>query len=256
MNKQSGSNPSGSERRVAVVTGGARGIGAAISTALARAGYHVAIGYSARRDVADALGESLRAGGGSVSVHQGNVGDPADCRRVAEEVLAAHQRVDVLVNNAGVTVDKTVRRMTIEDWHAVLRVNLSGAFYMTKAVLEPMLERGFGRIVNISSLVGQAGAVGQANYAASKSGLFGFTRSLALEVALKGITVNCVAPGAIETEMLAAVPKAVLDKMLEKIPMKRLGSGEDIARAVVFLVEDAASYITGQIISVNGGWEM
>jgi NAD(P)-dependent dehydrogenase (short-subunit alcohol dehydrogenase family) len=216
----------------------------------------VAIGYSARRETAATLADSLCNDGGTVSIHQGNVGDPKDCRRVIDEVLAAEGRIDVLVNNAGVTVDKTVRKMSIDDWHAVLRVNLSGAFYMTKAVLDQMIEHNFGRIINISSLVGQTGAVGQANYAASKSGLFGFSRSLALEVALKGITVNCVAPGAIETEMLAAVPPNVLEKMVEKIPMRRLGSGEDIARAVSFLAADEAAYITGQIIAVNGGWEM
>lgn len=243
-------------RRVALVTGGARGIGGAISEGLARAGYHVAIGYSARRETAETLAESLRAEGLSISIHQGNVGDPVDCKRVVNEVIEAQKSIDVLVNNAGITVDKTVRRMSIEDWHAVLRVNLSGNFYMTKMVLDQMVERGFGRIINISSLIGQTGAAGQANYAASKSGLFGFSKSLALEVALKGVTVNCVAPGAIDTEMLAAVPKPVLEKMLEKIPVKRLGTGKDIARAVLFLADDDAGYITGQVISVNGGWEM
>ena len=245
-----------SPQRVALVTGGARGIGAAISEGLARAGYHVAIGYSSRRETAEKLAESLRADGRSISIHQGNVGDPADCKRVVSEVVEAHKSIDVLVNNAGITVDKTVRRMSIEDWHAVLRVNLSGNFYMTKMVLDQMIERGFGRIINISSLVGQTGAVGQANYAASKSGLFGFSKSLALEVALKGVTVNCVAPGAIDTEMLAAVPKPLLEKMIEKIPVRRLGSGKDIARTVLFLADDDAGYITGQVISVNGGWDM
>lgn len=243
-------------RRVALVTGGARGIGAAISEGLAKAGYHVAIGYSARRETAEQLAETLRVNGGSVSIHQGNVGDPEDCKRVVSEVVEQHKTLDVLINNAGVTLDKTVRRMSIDDWHAVLRVNLSGSFYMTKAVLDPMVERGFGRIINISSIVGQNGAMGQANYAASKSGLFGFSKSLALEVATKGVTVNCVAPGAIDTEMLAAVPKPVLEEMLRKIPVKRLGSGKDIARAVLFLADDDAGYITGQVISVNGGWEM
>lgn len=243
-------------RRVALVTGGARGIGAAISSELAQAGYHVAIGYSSRREIAESLAQRLREQGASVSIHQGNVGDPGDCKRVVDEVMTAQMRVDILINNAGITVDKTVRKMTIEDWHAVLRVNLSGAFYMTKMVLEQMIERGFGRIINISSLVGQTGAVGQANYAASKSGLFGFSQSLALEVATKGITVNCVAPGAIETEMLAAVPKSLIERMLEKIPVKRLGTGKDIARAVAWLAHDEAGYVTGQVVSVNGGWEM
>jgi NAD(P)-dependent dehydrogenase (short-subunit alcohol dehydrogenase family) len=175
---------------------------------------------------------------------------------VAEEVLATHGRIDILVNNAGITVDKTVRKMTVDDWHAVLRVNLSGAFYMTKAVLEHMLERSFGRIVNISSLVGETGAVGQANYAASKAGLFGFTKTLALEVARKGITVNCVAPGYTETDMVAAVPKDVLDRIVGGIPVQRLARPEEIARAVLFLTDDDAGYITGAVIPVNGGVDM
>src|SRR6202011_5992640 len=150
-------------------------------------------------------------------------------------------RVDYLVNNAGVTVDKTVRKMTVDDWHAVLRVNLSGAFYMTKAVLDHMLGRGSGRVVNISSAIGETGNIGQANYAASKSGLFGFTKSLALETARKGITVNCVAPGFTDTEMVAAVPKEALEIVIEKIPMRRLGQASEIARMVRFLCEDESS---------------
>ena len=243
-------------KRVAIVTGGARGIGAAISEALARDGVHVAMGYSANRAAADDLAGKLTAEGLSVSVHQGNVGQPDDCQRVADDVLAAQGRIDYLVNNAGVTVDKTVRKMTIDDWHAVLRINLSGAFYMTKAVLDHMLGNGFGRIVNISSMVGQTGNIGQANYAASKAGLFGFTKSLALEVARKGITVNCVAPGYADTEMVAAVPKDVLEKVVATIPVGRLGHSREIARAVLFLVDDDAGYITGSVISVNGGLEM
>jgi acetoacetyl-CoA reductase len=243
-------------RRVAIVTGGARGIGAAISETLAHDGVHVAMGYSTNRTAADDLAGKLSAAGLSVSIHAGNVGRPEDCQRVVDEVLAAHGRVDHLVNNAGVTVDKTVRNMTIDDWHAVLRVNLSGAFYMTKAVLGHMLERRFGRIVNISSLVGQTGNIGQANYAASKAGLFGFTKSLALEVARRGITVNCVAPGYTDTEMVASVPKNVLDNVVETIPVGRLGTAKEIARAVEFLVDDDAGYVTGSVISVNGGLEM
>jgi acetoacetyl-CoA reductase len=243
-------------QRVAIVTGGARGIGAAITTALARSGVHVAAGYSRNAEAAEELAGKLGAEGASVSVHQGNVGEPADCNRVVDEVLEARGRVDHLVNNAGITVDKTMRKMTVEDWHAVLRINLSGAFYMSKAVLEHMLARGSGRIVNISSLIGQTGGIGQANYAASKSGLFGMTQSLAREVARKGITVNCVAPGFIETEMVAAVPEEVLAKLLEGVPVGRLGQASEIARAVQFLVDDDAGYITGSVISVNGGLDM
>jgi len=244
------------DRKVAVVTGGARGIGAAISTALARSGVHVAAGYSSNRQAADELAGKLAAEGASVSVHQGNVGVPEDCERVVREVLDTYGRVDHLINNAGVTVDKTMRRMSVDDWHAVLRINLSGAFYMTKAVLDHMLERGSGRIVNISSVIGQTGNIGQVNYAASKSGLFGMTQSLAREVARKGITVNCVAPGYIETEMVAAVPEKVLEKIVSGIPVGRLGQASEIARAVQFLVDDDAGYITGSVVSVNGGMDM
>ena len=244
------------EPRTAIVTGGARGIGAAITTALAKQGLHVAAGYSSNSKAAEELAEKLRAEGGSVSIHQGNVGDPEDCKRVVSEVLEQRGRVDILVNNAGITVDKTVRKMTVEDWHAVMRVNLSGAFYMTKNVLDHMTGNSFGRIVNISSVIGESGAIGQANYAASKSGLFGFSKSLAQEVARKGVTVNCVAPGYIETEMVAAIPEKVLDKLIAKVPVGRLGQTREIARAVQFLVDDDAGYITGSVISVNGGLDM
>jgi acetoacetyl-CoA reductase len=244
------------DRRVAIVTGGTRGIGAAITSSLARSGVHVAAGYSRNQSAAEELARKLSAEGASVSVHQGNVGVPEDCQRVVGEVLAATGRIDYLVNNAGITMDKTVRKMTVEDWHAVLRINLSGTFYMCKAVLDHMLERQFGRIVNISSVVGQKGNVGQVNYAASKSGLFGLTRSLALEVARKGITVNCVAPGYIETEMAEAVPANIVEKIVAGIPVGRAGQGHDIARAVQFLVDDNADYITGSVISVNGGMDM
>ena len=165
-------------------------------------------------------------------------------------------RVDYLINNAGITVDKTVRKMTVDDWRQVLDVNLSGAFQMTKAVLEHMIERGSGRIVNISSVIGETGNIGQANYAASKAGLFGFTKSLALEMAQRGITVNCVAPGFIETEMVAAIPEATLSKVVEKIPQRRLGKPEEVARVVRFLLEDDSSYITGAVFNINGGLDM
>ena len=244
------------DQRVAIVTGGARGIGAAITTALARDGVHVAAGYSSNRAKAEDLAAKLGAEGLSVSVHRGNVGDPEHCDRMVGEVLAIKGRIDYLINNAGVTVDKTVRKLTIDDWHAVLRVNLSGAFYMTKAVLDHMIERAFGRIVNISSTIGETGGIGQANYAASKAGLFGFSKSLALEVARKGITVNCVAPGYTDTDMVAAVPDDILAKVITKIPIGRLGRADEVARAVKFLVDDDAGYITGAVIDVNGGLSM
>ncbi len=242
--------------KVAIVTGGARGIGEAISVALARDGIHVAAGYSRDKTAAQALVERLSHEGCSVSIHQGNVGVPEECQRVVDEVLDQQGRIDHLVNNAGVTVDRTVRRMTIDDWHAVLRINLSGTFYMIKAVLDHMLERGSGRIVNISSVIGESGNIGQANYAASKSGLFGLTKSLALETARRGITVNCVTPGFIDTDMVAGVPPAVLEGILEKIPMRRLGTPEEIAHAVRFLLDERSGYMTGAVLSMNGGLEM
>ena len=242
--------------RVAIVTGGTRGIGAAITEALADAGAHVAAGYSKGKDSAQACADRIRSTGGKVSLHQGRVDDFDDCQRVVDEVLAEYGRVDYLVNNAGITVDKTLRRMTAADWHNVLNVNLHGAFHMTKAVLEHMIERGSGRIINISSVIGETGNIGQANYAASKAGLFGFTKSVALELANKGITANVVAPGFIATEMVKAVPEAALAKVVEKIPQRRLGEPSEVARVVKFLLEDGSGYITGAVYTVNGGLDM
>jgi 3-oxoacyl-(acyl-carrier-protein) reductase len=242
--------------KVALVTGGSRGIGEAITEMLARDGASVAAGYSRDNAAADRLKTRLEADGSKVSVHQGRVDSVDDCRRVASEVLEKFGRIDYLINNAGITIDKTVRRMTDDDWTTVIAVNLSGAFRMSKAVLEHMIERGSGRIVNISSVIGETGNVGQANYAASKAGLFGLTKSLALEMAQKGITVNCVAPGFIATEMVAAVPKEALQKVIDRIPQRRLGKPEEVARVVRFLLEDDSGYITGAVYSVNGGIDM
>jgi len=257
------------EGRVALVTGGTRGIGAAISRSLGAAGAIVAAGYTrddeaAERFIKDFCSEEGRHG----SVHRGNVGSPEDCERVVQEVIDRHGRLDILVNNAGITSDKPVLKMTFEDWDKVIRVNLSGAFYMAKPALGHMVERGTGRIVNISSVIGQQGNIGQANYASSKAGMFGLTMTLAREAAhaLKkadklhhggpGLTVNTVAPGYINTDMVATVPDKVLDMIKAKIPLGRLGEPEEIARVVHFLCEDASSYITGQVWAVNGGMEM
>jgi len=244
------------EGRVALVTGGTRGIGAAITEALAERGAKVAAGYNRGKESAEKFQRQMAEKGATVSVHQGRVDDTADCARVVQEVLDRFGRIDFLVNNAGITHDKTVRKMSVEDWRQVLDVNLSGAFQMTKAVLEHMIERGSGRIVNISSVIGETGNIGQANYAASKAGLFGFTKSLALEMAQRGITVNSVAPGFIATEMVAAIPEAALAKVVEKIPQRRLGRPEEVARVVRFLLEDESSYITGAVYSINGGLDM
>jgi acetoacetyl-CoA reductase len=241
---------------VALVTGGTRGIGSAITTMLAKNGARVAAGYSRGKDAAEELQRKLEGEGAQVSVHQGRVDRFEDCERVVSEVMERFGRIDFLVNNAGITVDKTVRKMTAEDWHNVLNVNLFGAFAMTKAVLEHMIERGSGRIVNISSVIGETGNVGQANYAASKAGMVGLTKSLALEMARRGITVNVVAPGFIGTEMVEAIPKAALDAVIEKIPQRRLGRPEEVARVVQFLLEDESSYITGAVYTINGGLDM
>jgi NAD(P)-dependent dehydrogenase (short-subunit alcohol dehydrogenase family) len=254
--------------RVAFVTGGTRGIGAAISRSLASQGAAVAAGYGSDREKAESFLEELKGVGTAGSIHQGNIGSADDCRRTVQEVIDTHGRIDILVNNAGITSDKTVLKMTDEDWEKVLAVNLSGAFYIAKAALEHMLERGTGRIVNITSIIGQTGNIGQANYAASKSGLFGLTMTLAREAAQElkkremltpdglNITVNTVAPGFIETDMLEGVPEKVLDKIRAQVPLGRLGQPEEIARVVHFLCADASSYITGQVWAVNGGQDM
>jgi len=258
------------EGRVALVTGGTRGIGAAISQALGAAGATVAAGYTrdddaAQRFIKDFCGRDEDHHG---SVHRGNVGNTDDCERVVQEVIDQHGRLDILVNNAGITSDKSVLKMSYEDWDKVIRVNLSGAFYMSKPALAHMVERGSGRIVNISSVIGQQGNIGQANYASSKAGMFGLTMTLAREAAhaLKksdkllaggpGLTVNTVAPGFVNTDMVATVPEKVLDGIRAKIPLARLGEPEEIARVVHFLCDDASSYITGQVWAVNGGMEM
>jgi acetoacetyl-CoA reductase len=242
--------------RVALVTGGTRGIGAAITECLADSGASVAAGYNRGRESAEKFAQQMAGKGAKISIHQGRVDDVEDCNRVVKEVMDCFGRIDYLINNAGITVDKTVRKMTVDDWRQVLEVNLSGAFQMTKAVLEHMIDRGSGRIVNISSVIGETGNIGQANYAASKAGLFGFTKSLALEMAQRGITVNCVAPGFIATEMVEAIPEAALAKVVEKIPQRRLGRPEEVARVVRFLLEDESSYITGAEFAINGGLSM
>ncbi len=240
--------------QVALVTGGTRGIGLAICERLMDRGIKVAAGFAGRHDHAQQFAEKYADRG--ESINQGNIGSNEDCMRVIGEVLDRHGHLDILVNNAGITVDKTVRKMAPEEWDHVIRVNLSGTFYMSRGILQHMLDRSYGRIINISSVIGSAGGFGQANYAAAKSGLFGLTMSLALETASKGITVNTVTPGYISTEMTEAVPANVMEKLVTRIPVGRLGEPNEVARVVEFLADPESGYITGQVYPVNGGLYM
>jgi NAD(P)-dependent dehydrogenase (short-subunit alcohol dehydrogenase family) len=265
--------PAGTRRprmtgRVVFVTGGTRGIGAAISRSFAEQGAIVAAGFGRDAEHARALLDEMEHHGATGSIHQGNVSSSDDCRRCIAEVLETHGRLDVLVNNAGITIDKTVLKLTDEDWYKVLAVNLSGAFFMSQAVLPHMIERGSGRIINISSVIGETGNIGQANYAASKSGMFGLTKTLAREACFQlarsgrldegsiGVTVNAVAPGFIATEMVEKIPDKVLERIKAQIPAGRLGRPDEVARVVHFLASDHSSFITGAVWPVNGGQEM
>ncbi len=237
--------------RVAVVTGGTRGIGAAISTALKKAGYKVAATYAGNDEAA----QKFKAAHG-VNVYKFDVADFNACKGALEQIVKDLGPVDVLVNNAGITRDGTMKRMGRDMWDAVVDTNLGSCYNMCKLVWDGMNERGFGRIVNIGSINGQAGQYGQVNYAAAKSGIHGFTKALAQEGASKNVTVNAIAPGYIDTDMVAAVPANVLEKIVAKIPVGRLGKADEIARGVLFLVADDAGFVTGSTLSINGGQHM
>ena len=237
--------------RTAIVTGGTRGIGEGISLALKDMGYTVVANYGGNDDAAKEFTD--RTG---IAAYKWDVGDHeaclAGCKQVAEEVGP----IDVVVNNAGITRDGTLARMSYDDWHDVMRVNLGGCFNMAKGTFDGMKERGWGRIVNIGSINGQAGQYGQVNYAAAKSGIHGFTKALAQEGAKYGVTVNAIAPGYIDTDMVAAVPEPVLEKIIQRIPVGRLGHASEIARGVAFLASEEAEFITGSTLSINGGQHM
>jgi len=237
--------------RVAIVTGGTRGIGAAVSTSLRDAGYRVAAGYGGDAAKAGAFTEET-----GIPAWKWDVGDFNACSAAVRQIEQEIGPVDVLVNNAGITRDATMHKMAHEQWIEVIRTNLSSCFNMCNAVLDGMRTRGFGRIVNIGSVNGQAGQYGQVNYAAAKSGIHGFTKALALEGAARGITVNAIAPGYIDTDMVRAVPPVVLEKIIARIPVGRLGHAEEIARGVAFLVADDAGFVTGSTLSINGGQHM
>jgi 3-oxoacyl-[acyl-carrier protein] reductase len=241
--------------RTAVVTGSSRGIGKAIAFELARCGADVAVNYRSSAAAAEAVVERIEAAGREAVPVQADVADPEEVDRMAEEVHDALGPVDILVNNAGITVDGKFENMTLEEWRRVMRVNLDGTFNCTKAFFDDIRSADHGRLINISSVVGQQGNYGQANYATSKGGLFAFTRTLALELASDGSTANCVAPGFARTDMLEKVPERVQEKIRAKIPLDRFAEPEDIVGIVRFLASEQADYMTGQVLGVNGGLE-
>ena len=241
--------------RVAIVTGAAQGIGRAIAETLAEAGADVVVADLDPTRSKDTVAAVEKAGRKALNLKV-NVADASDTKAMAEQVIKDWGKIDILVNNAGITRDTTMKRMDHQKWQEVIDTNLGGCFNMAKAVFEGMQGRGYGRIVNIGSINGQAGQYGQVNYAAAKSGIHGFTKALAQEGAAKGITVNAIAPGYIDTDMVRAVPPNVLEKIVAKIPVGRLGRADEIARGVLFLVADDAGFVTGSTLSINGGQHM
>lgn len=237
--------------RLAVVTGGTRGIGAAISKELLRQGYRVVANYASDQESAHAFSKET-----GIPVLQWNVADHGACSAYCQSIMQQHGPIEILINNAGITRDRVFHSMALEEWRQVMAVNLDGIFNMSSAVFPSMRERRWGRIVNISSINGQAGQFGQVNYSAAKAGVLGFTKALAAEGAKAGITVNAIAPGYIETEMVAAVPAPVLEKIIAKIPAQRLGKAFEIARGVAFLVSDDAGFANGTTLTINGGQYM
>ena len=244
------------EGKAALVTGASRGIGRAIALRLAAEGADVLVNYNAKAEAANQVADAIKALGRSVRLVQADVGKPADVDRLVQSALEHFKRIDVLVNNAGITRDTLLMRMSEDDWDDVLDTNLKSAFLVTKAALRPMLRQRSGRIVNITSISGVIGNAGQANYSASKAGLIGLTRSIAREVASRSITCNAVAAGVIDTEIWQGVPDAAIETLLQMIPAGHKGTPEDVAEAVAFFASDAAAYITGQVLNVDGGMVM
>jgi acetoacetyl-CoA reductase len=237
--------------RVALVTGGTRGIGEAIALRLQKSGYNVVVNYGGNDEAAASFTEKT-----GITAYKFDVGNYEAVIAGLSKITEERGPIEVLVNNAGITRDGTIHKMDFEAWQAVIQTNLSSCFNLSRGVIEGMRERGFGRIVNIGSINGQAGQYGQVNYAAAKSGIHGFTKAMAQEGAAKGITVNAIAPGYIATEMVRAVPEKVLEKIVARIPVGRLGEADEIARGVEFLVSDNAGFITGSTLSINGGQHM
>jgi len=241
-------------KKIALVTGGSRGIGAAISLALGAEGYFVVVNYNHNESHADNIVNHIIEAGGSAIKIQGNIAESEDCSKMISAVKEKLGKIDILINNAGITRDRSFRKMSLSEWQEVINTNLSSAFNMCSLVIPDMIENKFGRIINISSVIGQSGGFGQTNYAAAKAGLIGFSKSLALETAKYGITVNNICPGFIGTEMVAAMPEDVLKNIVSKIPMNKLGDPNEIAKGVLFLVN--SDYMTGQCLNINGGLYM
>jgi acetoacetyl-CoA reductase len=245
------------QQRIAVVTGGMGGLGETISTKMADAGYRVVVTYSPSNTKFKAWLEEMKKRGYSFAAFPVDVADFDSCSKQCNAIAAECGPIDILVNNAGITRDMTFKRMTKADWDAVMNTNLDSCFNMTKQVMDGMVERSWGRVINVSSVNGQKGAFGQTNYSAAKAGIHGFTKALALEVARKGVTVNTISPGYIGTKMVTAIPKDILDsKILPQIPVSRLGKPDEVAGLIIYLCSEEAAFVTGANISINGGQHM